>query len=135
MIEGQPKQPVVGWLAKLIDRLNDISVSQIPVANFAVVDALDKITEDLRGRLGAAADDSAQLPLEDEARVRLQRPCSETQSHDTLWNDCFFRVCEKAKEEGKSEVMFADVDAMVLERSKQIIEWREAESQNKELGD
>ena len=49
------QQPMVAWLVELIDRLNDISVSQIAVTNFAVVDALDAITDEMRERLGAAA--------------------------------------------------------------------------------
>lgn len=39
------------WLESVIDRLNDVSVSQIPIANFGVVNAIDAITDEMRGKL------------------------------------------------------------------------------------
>jgi len=42
---------------------------------------------------------------------------------DSLWMDCFFELLAKAREEDKEKVEFADVDKLVIERSKSIVEY------------
>jgi len=43
---------------------------------------------------------------------------------DSLWMDCLFELMAKAKEEGKEKVGFADVDKLVIEKSKNIAEYK-----------
>lgn len=47
----QDTEQLAVWLESLIDRLNNISVGQIPHANFEAVDAIDEITDEMRERL------------------------------------------------------------------------------------
>lgn len=42
---------------------------------------------------------------------------------DTLWNRCFWEVVKRCQAEGKTEVVFSDVDALVVEISKGITEY------------
>lgn len=46
---------------------------------------------------------------------------------DTLWQRCFWAVAEIRKQEGADKIEFADVDQLVLERSKMalpdLIKW------------
>ena len=41
-----------------------------------------------------------------------------------MWMDCFFELMVKARKEGKEFVAFADVDKLVVEKSKLINEYK-----------
>lgn len=45
-----PSSEPHAWLASIIDRLNDISVSQI-IENYEVTEKLDAITDEMRARI------------------------------------------------------------------------------------
>ncbi len=92
MIEGQPKQPVAReWVEKL--RVTDQRAREGAAfcwENATSIEALnmgDKfwaIHCDIVALVGAAADDSAQPPLENETRVRLQRAGSAIASRESV---------------------------------------------------
>ena len=44
---------------------------------------------------------------------------------DTLWMHCLFELYDKAKRESKEHLNFSEVDALVIEKSKSITEWKE----------
>lgn len=43
---------------------------------------------------------------------------------DSLWMDCLLELMAKARKEGKESVEFADVDKLVIEKSKAISEYK-----------
>ena len=45
---------------------------------------------------------------------------------DSLWMDCFFEQAKIAKETGLDEIEFAEVDRLVIEKSKGISEYKVA---------
>ena len=50
---------------------------------------------------------------------------------DTLWMDCLFELMAKARSENKESVEFADVDKLVIEKSKVITEYKFGRADNK----
>lgn len=50
--------------------------------------------------------------------------CRKIPIAQTLWYDCMWELMEKAKAAGESHVQFADVDKLVIEKSKQIVQYK-----------
>jgi hypothetical protein len=48
-----------------------------------------------------------------------------TSDFNTLWHDCLYELYAKAVKENKPWVEFSDVDKLVVEKSKVIVEWKE----------
>jgi len=49
---------------------------------------------------------------------------SEKPWKDSLWMDCLFELYDKARKEGKETVEFVDVDKLVIEKSREISEYK-----------
>lgn len=50
--------------------------------------------------------------------------CRQTPILQTLWTDCLYELMEAAKAQGLQTVEFADVDRLVVEKSKSIIQYK-----------
>lgn len=50
--------------------------------------------------------------------------CRQIPIQQSLWTDCLYELMEKAKSSGAENVEFSDVDKLVIEKSKSIVQYK-----------